>query len=167
MDQRSVFFDEWMRSLREQYKYVVRSDDRVTLPTLTAVMQNVGFGEEELARLRVEATMHVDDVDADYVADMDVLEASGCSHAHGAESAAIDQRHGDQAEALPKADPEEDSDEALRIFPVPELPMEDDDERVLTFEDSLSAERDDSDEAPQLDEHDDAADDSAGQMSLF
>ena len=34
MDQQSVFFEEWMRSLREQYKYVVRSRDRVTLPSL-------------------------------------------------------------------------------------------------------------------------------------
>lgn len=33
MDQQSVFFEEWMRSLREQYKYVVRSRDRVTLPS--------------------------------------------------------------------------------------------------------------------------------------
>ena len=37
MDQRSVFFDDWLSSLREQYKYVLRQDDRVTLPSLTTV----------------------------------------------------------------------------------------------------------------------------------
>ena len=76
MDQQSVFFEEWMRSLREQYKYVVRSQDRVTLPSLTAVLHQVGFTDDELAKLRLEATMHVDDVGADYVADMNILAAA-------------------------------------------------------------------------------------------
>ena len=70
MDQRSVFFEEWLRSLREQYKHVVRTDDQLTLRSLTAVMHNVEFGEAELTQLRLEATMHVDDVGTDYVADV-------------------------------------------------------------------------------------------------
>ena len=48
MDQRSVFFEEWLQSLREQYKHVVRHGDLVTLPTLSAVMGRVGFSEDEL-----------------------------------------------------------------------------------------------------------------------
>ena len=51
MDQQSVFFGEWIRSLREQYKYVVRSRDQVTLPSLTAVLHQVGFTDDELAQL--------------------------------------------------------------------------------------------------------------------
>ncbi len=73
MDQRSVFYQEWLQSLREQYKHIVRSQDQVTLPTLTAVMQNIGFGEDELAQLKLEATMHVDDAGANYRADLDIL----------------------------------------------------------------------------------------------
>ena len=68
MDSDSVFFEEWLRSLREQYKHVVRSGDAVTLPTLTAVLENLGFGEDELAQLRLDATMRVDDTADDFVA---------------------------------------------------------------------------------------------------
>ena len=85
MDQQSVFFEEWMRSLREQYKYVVRSRDRVTLPSLTAVLHRVGFTDDELAQLRIEATMRLDDVGADYVADMTVLDKVKAGQAHPAE----------------------------------------------------------------------------------
>ena len=73
MDQQSVFFEEWMRSLREQYKYVVRRQDKVALPSLTAVLHQIGFTDDELAQLRLEATMHRDDVGADYVPDMTIL----------------------------------------------------------------------------------------------
>ena len=54
MDQRSVFHNEWLRSLREQFKQVVRNDDRATLSSLTAVMRSVGFRDDELAQLRIE-----------------------------------------------------------------------------------------------------------------
>lgn len=81
MDQQSVFFEEWMRSLREQYKYVVRRQDKVALPSLTAVLHQIGFTDDELAQLRLEATMHRDDVGADYVPDMTIL----AGQAHPAE----------------------------------------------------------------------------------
>lgn len=85
MDKQSVFFEEWIRSLREQYKYVVRSRDRVTLPSLTAVLHQVGFTDDELAQLRIEATMRLDDVGEDYVADMTVLDKVKAGQAHPAE----------------------------------------------------------------------------------
>ncbi len=83
--QRSVFFDEWIKSLREQYKYVIRNNDQVTLPSLTTVMHNVGFSDDELAHLRVEATMHVDAVGADYVPDLTVLDQPTAGQPHPAE----------------------------------------------------------------------------------
>ncbi|MBZ0292509.1 MAG: hypothetical protein K8L99_08060 [Anaerolineae bacterium] len=70
----NVFADDWRDCLREQFMHVVRSGDDITLPSLTRVMHDVGFTDEELAELRVRATMHVDDVDEDFVPDMDVLE---------------------------------------------------------------------------------------------
>jgi hypothetical protein len=63
----SVFADDWRACLREHYMHVVRTDDRVTLPSLTLVMHEVGFSDDDLAELRVLATMRADDMPADYV----------------------------------------------------------------------------------------------------
>lgn len=70
----SVFSDEWRRCLREHYKYVVRQQDNNTKETLTPILEKFGFREEELRRLAVEATMHVDDVADDFVPDMELLD---------------------------------------------------------------------------------------------
>ncbi len=69
----SVFSDEWRKCLREQYKYVVRSNDRITQQSLTEVLESVGFGEEELRHLKVEATIRAEDVPDDFVPDLDIL----------------------------------------------------------------------------------------------
>jgi hypothetical protein len=69
----SVFSDEWRACLREQYKYVILNNDQVTLRSLLPILERVGFTEGELAQLRVEATMHVDAVPADFVPDLDIL----------------------------------------------------------------------------------------------
>lgn len=62
----SIFADDWRACLREHYMYVVRTGDRVTLPSLTQVMYEVGFTDDELAELRLLATMRADDMPADY-----------------------------------------------------------------------------------------------------
>jgi len=69
----TVFNDEWRACLREQYKYVILNNDQVTLRSLLPVLDRVGFTDDELAQLRVEATMHIDNVPADFVPDMDIL----------------------------------------------------------------------------------------------
>ena len=69
----NIFADEWRDCLRAHYMHVVRNNDHVTEPTLRVVMHDAGFSESELAELRVRATMHVDDVGADFVPDLDVL----------------------------------------------------------------------------------------------
>lgn len=56
----SVFEDEWRRCLREHYKSVIRADDKVTERTLTGVMHRVGFSDEELRALYMEATLRAD-----------------------------------------------------------------------------------------------------------
>ncbi len=139
MTKRSVFFDEWLRSLREQYKEVVRNDDRVTLPTLTTVMQSVGFGDDELRSLRLEATMRADEVAEDFAPDMQIL---GASAAHPAEClcpecAPIDESQFD-ADGQPLVpDPDAAEQEDKRAFPAAVL-AEPDDEPALTYADSLS-----------------------------
>ena len=180
MDQRSVFFEEWIRSLREQYKHVVRGNDRVTLPTLTAVLQNVGFSEDELAQLRVEATMHVDDVPADFAPDMNVLKGSATVQAHPAECAcpqcvAIDESQFD-AEGQPLApDADRMTHETGHIYAAAKIGDEAlaEDTLPLTFEDSLIATVDEVDEEPaESEDISEAADeetdpDGPQQMSLF
>lgn len=69
----SVFENEWRACLREQYKYVVCNNDQVTLQSLVQVLQDVGFTEDELAQLRVEATMRMEDVPDDFVPDLEIL----------------------------------------------------------------------------------------------
>ena len=178
MDSRSVFLDEWLRSLREQYKHVVRSNDRVTLPTLTAVMQNVGFGEEELAQLRVEATMHVDDVPPDFKPDLEILTPSPAPHPAECmcpDCMPIDEAAHD-ADGQPIAvDPEAAAADTGHTFAVKPLPPATDDEpEPQTFADSLSeAEASDADEGDAQDsaeaEGADAAKDpdAPQQQSLF
>ena len=176
MDSRSVFFDDWLDSLREQYKHVVRSNDRVTLPTLTAVMQNVGFGEEELAQLRVEATMHVDDVPPDFTPDMKILEPSPAPHPAEClcpDCVPIDDGAHDADGQPIAADPEAAAAGTVHTFPVAPLgPAEDDEPEPQTFEDSLSAaeERDGDETGAQDSAEAEAGDDDPDapqQQSLF
>jgi hypothetical protein len=66
MSQR-IFADDWRDCLREQYKSVIRQQDTRTEATLTAVLYEVGFTEDELAKLKFETTLRADDMPADYV----------------------------------------------------------------------------------------------------
>jgi len=70
-----IFADEWRECLRAHYMHVIRTNDRVTEPSLTVVMGQAGFDSSELAELRVRATMHMDAVGEDFVPNLDVLDA--------------------------------------------------------------------------------------------
>ncbi len=176
MDQRSVFFEEWIRSLREQYKHVVRQDDRVTLPTLTAVMIDVGFSEDELAQLRVEATMHVDKIGSDHVADMEILEQT---LPHAAECLCpvctqTNERRSDADDQPLPTDPEQETVGSGSVFSAAALEKTEtsetnDEPAPLTFEDSLAAgETEASDDEDPVNSGDDDEDvDKPQQMSLF
>lgn len=71
----NIFADEWRECLRAHYVHVIRTNDRVTEPSLTVVMGQAGFDASELAELRVRATMHMDAVGEDFVPNLDVLDA--------------------------------------------------------------------------------------------
>lgn len=64
-----IFADDWRDCLREQYKYVIRQQDERTERTLTQVLHEVGFSDDEMAGLRLEATMRAEDMPDDYVPD--------------------------------------------------------------------------------------------------
>lgn len=70
----SIFAEEWRACLREQYKHVIRTEDTITWKSLVQVMHEVGFTEDELAYLRVEATMRAEDVPDDFVPELHLLE---------------------------------------------------------------------------------------------
>lgn len=175
MDQRSVFYEEWRRSLREQYKHVARNDDRVTLSSLTAVMQSVGFRDDELARLRLEATMRIEDVADGFRADMDILDERG-TQAHPAEClcpdcAPVDESRFD-AEGQPiTPDPEADGYETGHVIPVGDKGAlaEPAETEPVTFEDGVAAEVDliDDAESEAATDEDESDPDAPAQMNLF
>jgi hypothetical protein len=78
----NIFATEWMECLEAHYMHVIRINDKVTEPSLSIVMHSAGFSDAQLAELRVRATMHIDDVSADFVPDLNVLEAH--EHQHSA-----------------------------------------------------------------------------------
>lgn len=69
----SVFFEEWRRCLQVHYQDVLQRRDRITEASLTPVMYRVGFTEDELRALYIEATMHVDDIGGDFVPTLPVI----------------------------------------------------------------------------------------------
>lgn len=74
MNRQSPFADEWRNCLREHYKQTVRENDRATLTTLNGVMANVGFREDDLRQLVLEATMRVEDLSDGALPPIDLLE---------------------------------------------------------------------------------------------
>lgn len=176
MEPGSVFFEEWIRSLREQYKHVLRQDDRVALPTLTAVLMEVGFNEDELAQLRDEATRQVDKPGADHMADMEIQEHT---MPHAAECncpvcTGITESIRDADDQPVPIEPKPEPDEAGSAFAAAArediaLSEMNDDPDPLTFEDSLAARDTEAgdDEDPIESGADDEDVDNPQQMSLF
>lgn len=85
----NIFRDDWIECLEAHYMHVIRNNDKVTQPSLTVVMQQAGFTQSDLAGLRVRATMHVDDVGADFVPDMNILETEAPHAEHPGESTPV------------------------------------------------------------------------------
>lgn len=78
----NIFAEDWVACLEAHYMHVIRINDKVTEPSLSIVMHSAGFTDAQLAELRVRATMHVDQVGADFVPDLGVLDTH--DHAHEA-----------------------------------------------------------------------------------
>jgi hypothetical protein len=76
MSKDSIFTDEWRKCLRAHYMDVVRRDDQRTLKTLVRVMHDTGFSDDELAELRVRATMRAEDMPEDFVPDTHLFQVN-------------------------------------------------------------------------------------------
>ena len=61
--QRSIFYQDWRDCLRAHYMHVIRTNDRITEPTLHGVLLRVGFSEDEIKEIAVRAKMR--DTEAD------------------------------------------------------------------------------------------------------
>ena len=100
MSQDSIFADEWRECLRAQYMDVCRREDRRTGETLTRVMLQIGFTEADLSELRVRATMR--DMPADFVPDMEVMEASAVELREPSVEEAVKTRHAVPVPSMPE-----------------------------------------------------------------
>ncbi|MCS6836161.1 MAG: hypothetical protein NZ750_09115 [Anaerolineae bacterium] len=74
--ERSIFFEEWRRCLSEQYKAVIRRDDKVTLKTLEPLLERLGFSRGDLRALYIEATMRAEDLPDGFQPQLPSLEAA-------------------------------------------------------------------------------------------
>jgi hypothetical protein len=71
----SPFAEDWRDCLRAHYQQVVRHQDHTTERTLVGVLQRLGFSDAELGELKVLATLRAEDMDPDFVPDLDILTA--------------------------------------------------------------------------------------------
>ncbi len=74
MPGKSPFADEYRASLRAHWKYVIRQGDKRTERTLRHVMKQLGFRDDELAQLTLDATAHVDDMPDGFTPDPVMVE---------------------------------------------------------------------------------------------
>jgi hypothetical protein len=68
----SIFTDDWRESLQAHYRDVVRRDDSVTEQTLTLLLVELGFREDELRQLKLAATIRAEDMANDFVPNLDI-----------------------------------------------------------------------------------------------
>lgn len=69
----SPFADDWRDCLSAHYQFVVRNEDHVAARTLPGILHELGFSDSELAELAIRATMHIDDMPADYVPNVEAV----------------------------------------------------------------------------------------------
>ena len=143
-DGKSIFSDDWRECLEEHYKDVVRRDDQLTERTLVGVLHDVGFRDADLQRLKLEATMRAEDMQADVVPELDLEALDGSATAHA----------GVDVPAAAEAVPHE-------VEPDP-------DDNFLPEEVAVAAEPETEEEAPVDEETPDESDpDAPQQMSMF
>lgn len=115
MPKESIFQDEWRECMRAHYMDVCHRDDQRTLRSLLRVMVDIGFTDDELAEMRVRATMRADEMPADFVPEMPLFQV-------GFDGSADTESVPQQAEAEPDFAPSEELEEIVDA----ELPLEGD-----------------------------------------
>ncbi len=67
----SIFHQDWRACLRAHYMHVIRIGDKVTEPTLHGVLTRVGFSDDEIKQMAVEAKMRDTDAFPDELPGLD------------------------------------------------------------------------------------------------
>jgi|FLYN01.1.fsa_nt_gi hypothetical protein len=131
MPKESIFQDEWRECLRAHFMDVVRRDDQRTLKTLLRVMHDTGFTDDELAELRVRATLRAEDMPDDFVPDIHVFQVN-------ADTTPPDSAFAEQGyiEEVPVHPPEVDEEEITHLLSA-NLPEEQKDDPDLPQQLSL------------------------------
>lgn len=73
MKKQSVFESEWRKCQRENLRHAAQSNDTVALPTIKERMKSLGFDDEEINQIYLEATMRSDEVSKDWKPDQSFL----------------------------------------------------------------------------------------------
>lgn len=68
---RSPFHQDWRACLRAHYMHVIRIGDAVTEPTLRSVLTHVGFSEDEIKQMAIEAKIRDTDTSPDDLPGLD------------------------------------------------------------------------------------------------
>jgi hypothetical protein len=71
----SIFAQDWRDCLEEHYKDVVQRNDTLTEKTLVQVLHDVGYRDDDLRQLKLEATMRTEDLQGDFVPQLELDEA--------------------------------------------------------------------------------------------
>lgn len=75
MPGKSPFSEDWRDCLKAHYTHVIRTNDVRTEKTLRTVLHECGYNDAQINEWYVLATMHVDDVDPDFVPDLELVQA--------------------------------------------------------------------------------------------
>ncbi len=75
MPGKSPFSEDWRDCLKAHYTHVIRTNDVRTEKTLRTVLHECGYNDARINEWYVLATMHVDDVEPDFVPDLELVQA--------------------------------------------------------------------------------------------
>lgn len=161
----SIFTQDWHDSLKAHYKDIVRRNDKVTEETFVKVLYDVGFREDDLQRLKLEATMRAEDLKSDFVPSLEI------PHTHDGDDSASVYAGVDvpQPEStLDVAEPEASIDDVPEIgIAEPEIEPTADEILQPTVEDIPEIIPEEAEEAVADDGDDEPPADAPQQMSMF
>jgi hypothetical protein len=86
MPRPSPFADDWHDTLKNQFMRVARAGNDARLQSIMQLMLREGYSQEAINALYLEATLRTEDVDPDFVPDLDILDLKRAERAaHSAE----------------------------------------------------------------------------------
>jgi len=71
-DEQKIFADDWREALEAHYRDVVRRNDQQAEETLKGILNSVGFTDDDLRQMKLEATMRAEDLQGNFVPQLDV-----------------------------------------------------------------------------------------------